>query len=62
MKITNEMLAYAQGYWDGRHDGVENNCYDHADPCRAYYTAGYESGVGDFCRFDMEYQEITLEN
>jgi hypothetical protein len=60
MKITNEMLAYAQGYWDGRHEGVENNTYDHADPCRFYYTTAYESGVGDFCRFDSENQEIEL--
>jgi hypothetical protein len=60
MKITNEMIAYATGYWDGRHEGVENNTYDHADPARHYYTTGYESGVGDFCRFDTENQEIEL--
>jgi hypothetical protein len=62
MKITAEMIAYAIGYWDGRHEGVENNLYDHADSCRAYYTAAYEAGVGDFCRFDSENQEIILED
>jgi hypothetical protein len=60
MKITNEMIAYAKGYWDGRHEGVENNPYDPSDPLRVYYTASYEAGVGDFCRFDMENQEIEL--
>jgi hypothetical protein len=60
MKITNEMLAYAMGYWDGRHEGNENNPYDHADPCRAYYKTAYEAGVGDYCRFDAEHQEIEL--
>jgi hypothetical protein len=57
MKITNEMLAYTQGYWDGRHEGVENNFYDPADPLRVYYTAAYEAGVGDYCRYDREAQD-----
>jgi len=54
MKITDEMLAYSIGYWDGRHEGVEDNVYRHADPCRAYYTTGYEAGVGDYCLYDRE--------
>ena len=58
MKITEEMLAYCLGYWDGRHEGVENNPYDHADPCRAYYTRAYEAGVGDYCRFDSADAEV----
>jgi hypothetical protein len=58
MIITDEMLAYAIGYWDGRHEGVEENVYRHADPCRAYYTTGYETGVGDYCRYDSENREI----
>jgi hypothetical protein len=54
MKITNEMIAYAIGYFEGRHYGCEETNYDPADPCRHYYNAGYESGVGDYCRFDEE--------
>ena len=54
MKITDEMVAYCMGYWDGRHTGCEENPYDPADPVRVYYTTGYESGVGDYCRFDEE--------
>ena len=54
MKITSEMLAYAIGYWEGRHYGSEETDYDPADPCKHYYKAGYESGVGDYCRFDLE--------
>jgi hypothetical protein len=57
MKITDEMMAYAIGYWDGRHDGRENNQYAHEDPCRYYYTAAYEAGVGDYCRYDREAQD-----
>jgi hypothetical protein len=60
MNITNEMIAYSIGYWEGRHYGTEESDYDPADSCRHYYKAGYESGVGDFCRFDMENQEIEL--
>lgn len=54
MKITKEMIAYAQGYWDGRHEGVDCNPYDHADPRRYIYATAYEAGVGDYCRFDEE--------
>ena len=54
MKITAEMIAYAIGYWEGRHYGCEETDYDPADPAKPYYKAGYESGVGDYCRFDEE--------
>jgi hypothetical protein len=54
MTITSEMVAYAIGYWEGRHYGCEETDYDPADPCKHYYKAGYESGVGDYCRFDLE--------
>jgi hypothetical protein len=60
MKVTIEMIAYAIGYWEGRHHGCEQTDYDPQDSCRHYYKAGYESGVADFCRFDMENQEIEL--
>lgn len=43
--------AYAQGYWDGRHDGVENNIYQDSE-LRHGYTAGYEAGVTDYCVVD----------
>ena len=45
-------IAYATGYWDGRSEGNDNNQYDHSDPKKYYYSLGYESGVGDYCRLD----------
>jgi hypothetical protein len=41
--------AYALGYFDARLDGVEDNHYDHADPCRHFYKSGYERGIADYC-------------
>jgi hypothetical protein len=32
----NHAYAYAIGYYDARVDGVEDNHYEHADPCRSF--------------------------
>lgn len=43
----NEVLAFAEGYFDGRAYGVRNNMYDD-DILRIQYDAGYDKGVADF--------------
>lgn len=50
---------YARGYYDGRSKGV-----DDIEPARAisdmavvFYKAGYETGVADYCQFDMAQED-----
>lgn len=49
----NHAFAYAVGYYDARVDGVEDNHYDHADPCRAFYKEGYDRGIADYCTLEL---------
>ena len=49
----NEVLAFAEGYFDGRAYGVRNNMYDD-DILRIQYDAGYDKGVADFNGDDTE--------
>jgi hypothetical protein len=47
-----EYYAYAQGYYDGRVIGVEQDSPDMArmsSICRSRYKEGYERGVADYC-------------
>jgi hypothetical protein len=47
-----EYYAYAQGYYDGRVIGVEQDLPDMArmsSICRSRYKEGYERGVADYC-------------
>jgi hypothetical protein len=55
MSTTNysHCLAYAEGYYDARVDGVEDNHYDPSDECRHYYKAGYERGIADYCTIEL---------
>jgi len=46
--------AYAHGYFDGRHKGYEINPYQIDTPERYWYYRGYDSGVGHYCRRDIE--------
>ena len=41
------LRAYAAGYWDGRHEGVDT-CPFQDDTTRHLYRQGYEAGVADF--------------
>ena len=47
-----EYYAYAQGYYDGRVIGVDQDLPDMArlsSICRIRYKEGYERGVADYC-------------
>jgi hypothetical protein len=50
--MNNTYDAYAIGYYDGRHNGVENNVYDESK-LRVLYTMGYERGVADYCFYEV---------
>jgi len=47
----NEVLAFAEGYFDGRAKGHSSNFYDD-DILRIQYDAGYDKGVADYSEFD----------
>ena len=44
--------AYALGYYEGREIGTESNPFD-GDDLRLMYRRGYDAGVADYCRYDM---------
>ena len=62
MKITNEVVAYALGYYYGRAEGSYGLIdLDHfSDAENHAFKLGYDRGVSDFCDHDMENQEIEL--
>ncbi len=45
--------AYAIGYYHGRSKGEGVNPYDFESPERAAWWEGYDCGVGDYCRYDL---------
>ena len=46
--------AYAQGYYAGRANGVEEDWPQMSELCRSSYKEGYEQGVADYCRFELK--------
>lgn len=50
----NEVLSFAEGYYDGRAWGVKNNMHDD-DILRIAYDAGYDKGVADY----VEEEEVA---
>jgi hypothetical protein len=46
-----EVLAFAEGYYEGRAKGHSSNFYDD-DILRIQYDAGYDKGVADYSEFD----------
>lgn len=56
MKSLNRELAYAYaiGYHDGREHGSEINIlWFTLDNEKQAYNEGYESGVSDYCHFEL---------
>lgn len=49
----NEVIAFAEGYYAGRAEGVRNNLYDD-DLLRIQYDAGYDRGVADYSEFESD--------
>lgn len=41
--------AYAHGYYDGRTQGT----YNLPENYQAFYKAGYDRGLGDYCDYDI---------
>jgi hypothetical protein len=46
-----EVLAFAEGYYAGRAEGVRNNFY-HNDALRIQYDVGYDKGVADYSELE----------
>lgn len=53
---TDLRYAHARGYYDGRRSGSPNNPYngETAAEMHAAYKAGYDTGVADYCIFDLK--------
>lgn len=47
----NEVLSFAEGYYDGRARGHRSNMHDD-DILRIAYDKGYDAGVYDYIAFD----------
>jgi len=59
-----EYYAYAQGYYDGRVIGVDQDLPDMArmsSICRSRYKEGYECGVADYCESGVEVVSVKLQ-
>ena len=55
--LSEAIMAFAQGYYDGRSTGVIRiDMDDKSDMWQTIYHEGYERGVGDYCR------EVVDEN
>lgn len=58
---TSEKQAYALGYYYGRAEGsyglFDFDSLNNLD--RYEFKLGYDSGVSDFCLYDMENEEMT---
>ena len=54
----NEVIEFAHhyglGYYDGRHRGESLNSDVWPDLLRHAYKVGYDSGVADYCRLDVD--------
>ena len=50
--------AYALGYYEGRAIGTDSNVFEE-DDLRLMYRRGYDAGVADYCRYDMDEAEPT---
>tara|TARA_R110000868_G_scaffold171110_1_gene406751 strand:- start:418 stop:612 length:195 start_codon:yes stop_codon:yes gene_type:complete len=57
----NEVIAFAEGYYEGRATGVSNNMYDD-DILRIQYDAGYDRGVSDYSDFDAEEEDVSYDH
>lgn len=55
IEINRAMLeSYALGYYDGRAFGeIQTPRYEN-EQCNLFYKQGYDSGVADFCTFDIQ--------
>ena len=53
-EINRAMLeSYALGYYDGRSFGEIQHPRFEDEQCNLFYKQGYDSGVADFCIYDL---------
>lgn len=49
-----DLYAYGLGYFYGRSEGHDPGFFsDHEETAKHYFSQGYESGVADYCRDDI---------
>ena len=55
----NTTYWFARGYYDGRNHGdMDLSLNEHLQPADwDAYDRGYETGVSDYCRFDIELEQ-----
>ena len=62
MEQFNQCYAFGIGYRDGRDKGYSEDIETIVEEDWYYYNIGYEAGVADFCRFELDNTEKIVDN